>query len=281
MTSKTAIRIGLCGLAMSLGCNVSTMIGEVPDGSVLSLTPVGTSGHTCQPPQFTGDHPFTTPAEIEGVWTGFVQGSTLGLTSDAVKLTLDQGSDGSSQIHVAYGSAPPPPPATVATDYYPPGAQANGLGIATLVEGYSYVAHNVNWQAFGQQWRLRFMINQAEPWGSWCRLQSSYVTQQSGGYTFYGCAPNTGFSYSSSVGGDGGAGGTCFLFDGVGYNVPWPCAPLLLCGPAICACDECGCDMQGGSSDMIPVGPLPYVFDLLFGGDSASGNSIQLMRAVN
>ena len=68
-----------------------------------------------------GDQPFTFPTGVDGVWTGFVQGGTSGLNSDAIKLVLDQAADGTSQIHVIYGTGAPPPPATSATELYPPG----------------------------------------------------------------------------------------------------------------------------------------------------------------
>src|SRR5262245_25585447 len=139
MTERTLTRVSLCGLALTLGCDASTLVGQVPDGSApdvptpqANFTPVGTSGSTCTPPQFPGAHPFRTPAGLAGVWSGFVQGGVIGLSSDAVKLTIDQASDGTNQIHVVYGTAPPPPPATVATDFYPPGYQPYET---TLIEG--------------------------------------------------------------------------------------------------------------------------------------------------
>jgi hypothetical protein len=286
MTERTLTRMSLCGLALTLGCDASTLVGQTTDGSApdapaiqASFTPVGTMGHTCAAPQFPGDHPFTTPTGLAGVWAGFVQGGVIGLSSDAVKLTMDQASDGTNQIHVVYGTAAPPPPATVATDYYPPGYQPYAT---MLIEGYSYLAHNVNWEAFGQQWRLRFRIQQSDPWGGWCRLQSSYVSQQINGPAFYTCAPNTG-GFSTGPGGLGGNGAVasnCGLADGPGYR-PWPCAQLDLCLLSmVCACDECGCDMPGNTFDGVPTGPDPNVLDLLFNGDSATGGNVQLMRAA-
>src|SRR5262249_19974802 len=157
-------------------------------------------------------------------WTGFMQNSVLGLSSDAVRLTVDPAAAaGAGQVHIAYGSAAPPPPATVATDPYPPGHR--DLLSSMLIEGFVYLGHNVSWEAVGQQWRLRFMIDQYEPWGSWCRLQSSYVSQQSG-TNYYSCVPN---ASGYSIGPGGGDAGPCALFDPAGGpSVPWSCAQIEL-----------------------------------------------------
>lgn len=286
MTEKLLTWMGLCGLALSLGCNASTMIGQVPDGSApgndgqtttTSFVPVGTSGHTCAPPQFPGDHPYDLPAGTEGAWTGYVEGGTLGLSSDAVGLTLDHAADGSSQIHIVYGVAAPPPPATSATEPYLIDTNTIGPSAPSApIEGFAYTAHNVDWQAFGQQWRLRFLIDNSEPWGSWCRLQSSYETTYPGGVE-YGCLPNTGGG--GSVSGPGVAP-TCWLNDSAGNRGPSvSCAQFSLClGNYVCGCDECGCDMQVVSYDGVPSGPGTY--DILFDPTTASGSNLHLMRAA-
>jgi len=295
MNVKNITWIWLCGLAMTVGCDTRTIVGEVPDGSApdgsnqtTSLDPVGTSGHTCAPPQFPGDHPFNFPAGVAGVWTGYVENAALGFTSDAVRLTLDQAADGTNQIHVAYGAAPPPPPATSATDL-PPGLNggnggAGGVaGTQSVVEGFSYVAHNVDWQAFGQQWRLRFLVDIVEPWASWCRLQPSYATPSPGGVE-YACLPNTGGG-SISGPGTGLDGGTeCWVNDSTGHKEKdVSCAQLQLCpGNFVCACDQCGCDMQPIQYDGVPTGP--GIYDILFdttsaSGTSASGNNVHLLPA--
>lgn len=289
MSAKTWAWMSLCGLLLAIGCDARTLIGQVPDGSAPdgsatggsnqpSLDPVGTSGHTCAPPQFTGDHPFDLPAGTEGVWTGYVEGVNVGVSSDAIRLTLDHATDGTSQIHLVLGVKAPPPPATSATESYPPGTDTGAGGGSGQIEGFSYAAHNVNWQAFGQQWRLRFMINTAEPYGSWCRLQSSYATPYPGGVE-YGCLPNTGGGSMPSPGVDGGQ--VCYLSDNQGNPIKTvSCAQLYMCpGNYLCGCDECGCDQQGISYDGIPSGPGTY--DILFDGTSASGSGVHLMRAAN
>jgi hypothetical protein len=269
---KVVLGIGWLGLA-AVGCGAKTMIGEVPDGSdpnQASLDPVGTMGHTCQAPQFAGDLPFDFPAGVAGVWTGYDETTALGVASDAIRLTLDHAADGTSQIHIVFGVAAPPPPATSATDL-PPGISP--FGAAGLVEGFSYQAHSVEWQAFGQQWRLRFMIDNAEPWGSWCRLQPSYATPDSAGGVQYGCLPNTGGGSMATA--DGGS--TCYITDGSGHPAKTvPCAQFQLCngGAFPCGCDACGCDMQVASLDG------PGVFDILFDAASATGSGIHLLPAA-
>src|SRR5580765_272905 len=106
MKAKTLAWMSLCGLMVAIGCDAKTLIGQVPDGSapdgapgtggMQSFDPVGTMGHTCGPVQFAGDHPFDLPAGTEGVWTGYVEGIQIGISSDAVRLTLDHATDGTS-----------------------------------------------------------------------------------------------------------------------------------------------------------------------------------------
>ena len=101
----------MLGLA-SLGCGARTLIGEGSDGSLGSVIGAGGSG-TCTPPQDPNDQAFSPPTPVVGTWTGYFQGSNLPVSADAIKLTIDQASDGTNQIHIVFGSTPPPAPATV------------------------------------------------------------------------------------------------------------------------------------------------------------------------
>jgi hypothetical protein len=275
MNELTAL-MGLLGLT-SLACNARTAIGQVSDAAAAqTLSPVGTSGHTCTPPPFSDDPPFTFPAGVEGVWTGFVDGGTPGIASDAIRLTLDHAADGTSQIHVAYGTAPPPAPVTSATAL-PPGYPLFGLPYSPF-EGFPYLAHNVDWQPFGQQWRLRFLTVTTEPVGPWCRLQSSYLVKQGTDQAHYTCTPNVN-GYHGSVGGNPGTG-SCFLVDSSGQqNQAISCAQIAICEvDKDCACDECGCD---DASTRYDSGPWSRTFDLLLDGNTATGGGIHLARAAN
>jgi hypothetical protein len=218
------------------------------------------SGGTCTPVVHPGDQPFTFPTGVAGVWTGFVQGGTSGLNSDAIKLVLDQAADGTSQIHVIYGTGAPPPPATSATELYPPGWEQMQVGLMSLFEGFPYLGHNVRWQQFGQQWRLTFQLVAYQGWESWCRLQTSYPVDQEG---HYNCIPGSGWHTSP----DG-----CFVDIAPGASVEFPCAQVQLCDFSRCTCDACGCAESQYSGNG---------FDLLFDGDAASGGNVHLMRAAN
>jgi hypothetical protein len=292
MKAKTLAWMSLYGLMVAIGCDARTLIGQVPDGSAPggsggsggadqpNLEPVGTMGHTCAPPQFPGDHPYAIPAGLEGVWTGYLEGGTLGITSDAIRLTLDHATDGTSQIHVVYGVLAPPPPATSATDPYPPGANYGyGGAPGSTIEGFSYTAHNVYWDAFGQEQRLRFLKNSAEPFASWCQLQSSYATPYPGGVD-YSCLPGSGATSSPAP---NDAGQQCSLTDSSGRPIKAvSCTQVGLCfGNYYCGCDSCGCDQQIIAFDGVPSGP--GIFDILFdpAAGTASGSGIHLTRAAN
>jgi hypothetical protein len=274
MTIRIAIRVGLLGLGLtSIACGAKTMIGDVSDASAPNLQAVGTMGHTCRPPQFAGDQAFTFPAGVEGVWAGYTEQFGLGISSDAIRLTLDHAADGTSQIRVVYGTLPAPPPATSATDFYPSDASAGNASLP--IEGFAYLGHNVHWDAFGAQWRLRFMIDLAEPFAGWCRLQSSYAASGPG-LVPYSCVPNTG-GYVATDPND------CAITDGSGHPVAtFPCSQVEMCTGLICACDQCGCDMPGIDYDGIPSGPGPSSYDVLFdpAGASASGGGIHLIPAA-
>jgi hypothetical protein len=279
MTSKLAIGIGLLGL-VSLGCNASTMIGEVPDGSSITNSVIGAGGSgMCTPPRDPNDHAFTAPAAVVGTWTGYFQGSILPVGADAIKLTIDQASDGSSQIQVVLGSNPPPPAATVATDLYPP-ALANGPAEPNwynlhYIEGVTYPAHEVQW--FGQ--RIKFVIAGGEGWDSWCQLQQSFASTQNG-VPYYYCVPGGGAG-GSRTGADGGL--ECYAtLDSHGTTTPVDCDQVALCGAGNigpCQCDECGCSKSMSSTSL---------FDITFDGDVATGTGspggngyLRLTRATN
>src|SRR4051812_14196348 len=196
------------GLAfMFLACDAHTLIGMVPDGSapddgaphrdVLAPdVPVGTEGHTCTPVTFPGDAPYTLPAGVIGTWTGYFQGGSPVPTSDVIKFSIQQLADGSGEVRVTVGTAAAPPPAATATEDYPPGTTPNPtMRLPAFVEGVSYLAHAVTWQGS----RLKFLLSIAEPWESWCALQTSYFVADANRYN---CVPGFGGQTSSS--GDAG-----------------------------------------------------------------------------
>ncbi len=272
MTSKLAIGIGLLGLTW-LGCDARTMIGEAPDAMLGSVIGAGGSG-TCTPPRDPADQAFTPPTPVVGTWTGYFQGSNLPVGADAIKLTIDQASDGTNQIHIVFGSTPPPAPATVATDLYPPDLNDGPWSISNrrYIDGFSYPAHEV--QLFGQ--RLKFLIAGGEAWDSWCQLQQSFKYTQDDGFSSYWCVPGAGGGGSQPTA-DGGT--QCFAFVDSHTTVPVDCDQSAMCIQGYCQCDGCGC-----SKSLNPTA----LFDITFDGDVATGtgglgtgNYLRLTRATN
>src|SRR5262249_54645261 len=125
-----------------VACGASTMIGEVPPSPVFSTFGAGGSG-TCAPPMDPNDRPFTPPASVSGTWTGYFEGTNLAVGDDAIKLTIDQATEGSNQIHVVFGSKALPPPPTIATDLYPADPPPSGMLPHYFLSGFPYPAHEV------------------------------------------------------------------------------------------------------------------------------------------
>jgi|tagenome__1003787_1003787.scaffolds.fasta_scaffold20381545_2 hypothetical protein len=270
------------GLAfMFLACDAHTLIGMVPDGSapddgaphrdVLAPdVPVGTEGHTCTPVTFPGDAPYTLPAGVAGTWTGYFQGGSPVPTSDVIKFSIQQLADGSGEVRVTIGTAAPPPPAASATDYYPPGVPTDvTFRIPTLIEGVSYLAHAVTWQGT----RLKFLLSEAQPWESWCALQSSYfVADQSR----YNCIPGFGGGWSFPPV-DAGGEPSCTASDVQGTKqTPVSCPQLSQCNGQFCTCDSCGCAAAAAVASSFDV---TFDADLVTGvGD---GHNVRLTRNAN
>jgi hypothetical protein len=270
MNRTHTIPAALLALA-SFGCEARTLIGEVPDGSApdgvttTSPPPGADAGGTCNP-VFAGDPTFAVPPELAGTWTGFIQGGSS-LPSDAIKLVLDRAADGSGQIHVIYGTAAPPPPATSATELYPAGLSTMQVILASLFEGVPYAGHEVRFQPFGTQWRLTFSVAAYQGWESWCRLQTSYPTDDG----HYNCVPGSGVTFVYG----GQPDPVCIALNvgGVpGGQLEVSCAQATLCDFNHCTCDACGCAESSRATNS---------FDLLFDGDGASGGNVHLMRAAN
>jgi hypothetical protein len=266
-TGKLATLTALSVVSLA-ACDARTLIGMVPDGSAPddgSLphsdaapppdAPPGTEGHTCAPVTFPGDAPFTLPAGVAGTWTGYFQGGSPLQSSDAIKFSIQPLADGSGEIQVTVGTAAPPPPATSATDYYPPGAPTGtdppGVRIAEIVEGVSYVGHAVSWQGT----RLTFLLSTAQPWDSWCALQTSYFVADRNQYN---CVPGFGGVTTYS---DGGS--VCVSEDLQGSKqTPVPCAQFMQCNGQFCTCDSCGCAASVATTAS---------FDVTFDGDLVTG----------
>jgi hypothetical protein len=257
-------------LALSmLACDARTLIGMVPDGAAPDAAQTNTGdggmaagdgGHTCTPVTFDNDAPYTLPAGVAGNWTGYFQGgSPLGNT-DVVRFAIQQRADGTGEIHVTMGTAAPPPPATSATDYYPPGVQGPLFGLPTIIEGFSYTAHAVTWQGL----RLKFLRPGAQPWESWCNLQTSYYVASRGDYN---CVPGSGGSATYAD-----AGSVCLSEDGT-KQTQVPCPQFEMCNGYTCACDSCGC-----SASNVVTGDFDVTFDGNLVTGVGEGHNVRLTR---
>src|SRR4029079_13018406 len=163
------------------------------------------------------------------------------------------------------GTATPPPPATSATESYPPGASATLRTSLTVIDGFTYLAHAVTWQGT----RLKFLLGRAQPYESWCALQSSYYVPDRAAYN---CIPGYGGTLSPH-GGDAGA--VCIAQTDDGKTMtPISCAQLAMCN-AVCSCDACGCSASAFSQDE---------FDVTFDGDVVTGvgegHNVRLTRVA-
>jgi len=274
MTNKTlTLGISLFGL-VALGCDGRTMIGDLPNGTPTASTLGAGGSGTCMPLHDQMDQPFTPPAGVTGVWTGYFQGTNLPVGQDAVTLTIDQAADGSNQIHAVFGTNPPPAPATVATDSYPAGTSTNppSIPVPSYIEGFSYTGHEVQW--IGQ--RLKFGVEPAEAWDSWCKLQQSYWVQyENPSSRSYNCVPGSGLMWSNDP-----TTQTCTAFLDEHTTVPVDCDQANMCSARVCQCDECGC--------AAPVDANSH-FDITFDGDLVTGtgptffgsNYLRLTRSTN
>ena len=212
---------------------------------------------------FPGDAPFTLPAGVAGIWTGYFQGGSPLPPSDVLRISILPLADGFGEIHVVMGTAAPPPPATSATDYYPPGGPTDiTANLPRLIDGFSYLAHAVTWD--GQ--RLKMRVSYGEPWQSWCALQLSYAIADRPGT--YNCVPGLG---GGSIG--SGPDQMCTAQDmGGTKNTPISCAQLFMCFGQ-CTCDACGCAAAVDDYE---------AFDVTFDGDLltgvGAGKNIRLTR---
>lgn len=292
-TGKLATLSAVSALSL-LACDARTLIGMVPDasppdsgsapdswptdsndGAVTGNSPDATDGFvggftvdagkgTCTPVTWPGDTPAALPAGAAGNWTGYFQGSSPLGTSDAVKFSIRQRSDGSGEILVTMGTAVPPPPATSATDYYPPGLMmATPISSPWLIDGFTYLAHEVKWQGS----RLQMSIPLAQPWESWCALQPTYAVVDAPGR--YNCIPGINSRSSSMFG--------CFAEDDQGRKeTPISCAEMAMCSISYCTCDSCGCAASTAST---------AGFDVTLDGDTITGvgdgHNVRLTRDPN
>ncbi|HTA21644.1 MAG TPA: hypothetical protein VK989_20265, partial [Polyangia bacterium] len=161
-------------------------------------------------------------------------------------------------ISVVLGMGPPPAPPTNAAATWPPTADANSTTAlvelpSTYIEGFVYDAYEVQWDGG----RLRFVINGAEPWQPYCKLQTSYYIASNAFPVGYRCIDGDG-----SGGGTADGGLTCYASNGQPHPPTVSCEQAFACDQ-LCACDAAGCGAQITNTTS---------FDITFTGPKGEGN---------
>jgi hypothetical protein len=196
---------------------------------------------------------FTVQPTLLGTWTGYFENFTFPSTSDAIRLSLTQSSDGSGKVSVVLGMGTPPAPPTDPAADWPPSAAPIKPDPSSLdkvlggyIEGFAYDAYEVRWT----EDRLQFVINNFEPFRPYCQLQTSYLTTNAG----YQCIP-------------GGSGGGSGLPDGgwmceAGNGQTVSCEQAFYCDQ-LCTCVAAGCGASVKNTTS---------FDITFSGTKGDGN---------
>jgi hypothetical protein len=254
---------GAAGTAMQHDASVADVQVAPPlDGGFAGASPGGSAG-SAPPPSDAGlptlpNPTYTVQSSFLGTWSGYFENFAFPSTSDGIRLSIAQNADGSGKISVVLGMGPPPAPPTSADATWPPIASSDPRTVLTAlmtlpesyIEGFAYDAYAVQVDSA----RVRFIINDSEPWQTYCQLQTSYyvTSEVPAGYE---CTP----------GGGGGGGGdplTCASTNAQGVSVPVSCMQVFACG-RLCACDAVGCGAQVRNTTS---------FDITFTGPKGAGN---------
>jgi hypothetical protein len=200
---------------------------------------------------------YTVQSTLLGTWSGYFENFTFPSKSDNLLLSLSQNADGSGKISVVLGMGPPPAPPTSAAATWPPTTDPSSVMDLTelagsYIEGFTYDAYDVQWDGG----RLRFVINDDEPWQPYCQLQTSYYVTENmpAGYQ---CIPGNG---SGSGNSDGST--TCYAANGQPKPPVVSCMQAFACD-MLCACDAAGCGAQVSRTTS---------FDITFTGTKGQGN---------
>jgi len=180
------------------------------------------------------------------IWTGYVQGEGLVAANGDFTITMQRSGSQACGTLVFGEPTAPLPPATDAQLSYPPGLDYHTAERG--VSGFSYTLLDATITGA----RLRFRLTFAEPWESWCELQTPYPNDaETSGYN---CLPNAGVQEQ---------GNHCVLI-GPGPLPAASCAQVNLCDiTQVCECnaERCRSSFQLSS----PIG------DFHLDGDKAQG----------
>jgi hypothetical protein len=182
---------------------------------------------------------------LTGSWSGYVQGQ-----GDEYNFVLDlAGSDDAPCGTIRFGEPRQYPAATDPEAGYLPGDESHKN--LQLAAGFTYTLLAVQ----ADVPRLRFRVSFAEPYASWCGLQTSYPEPDSEGYT---CVQDYGSGAWHTANG-------CYQKDSEGNQHPVSCTQYGMCEsidpPCQCQADGCEANVEGSG---------PY-FDLHFAGTAATG----------
>ena len=219
--SLAAALIACGGQVRDVGSNAVDHMGE--GGS----TATGVSDSPSSPPP--RPLPEWPSCEADGgapaeTWTGYVQGQTSLSLPNHGEFTLTLQRNGSEACgSIIFGEPVSFPAATDPRTAAP--LPADQLTQLPRLPGFTYSLLDVSITAD----RLQFGVSAAEPYQSWCALQTSYPNdaEQSG----FGCLPNLGF----------GTNGTSCALDAPGPAVSCDQVVLCLYTAGVCECNSERC----------------------------------------
>lgn len=213
------------GASMLVGCNQ----GEVPIGA-------------------------SQQSLLVGEWEGYIEHRTWPSGSDSVRLSITAATETSVTGAITFGTPASFPPPTTPTEAYPDDARCNNWDTPGphLLEGYAFTILEPKVTDL----RIRFGIQQLEPWKPYCELQTPVAT----GDGWYDCLPSGSSKYGE---------GDCAIAEDSENWVDVPCCQMKFCFQG----GGCTCDASGCTIDMSPGG---VSFDLEVEGNDADGSSPML-----
>ncbi len=190
-------------------------------------------------------------------WTGWVENYQFPSGSDVIKFSFASDSAGQVVGQVVFGVGTPPPPATDPNVGYP---DENDTGAYTQMEGFPYSMVTTSYTPS----RLRFTIQENEPWTGWCALQ----TPMFDGDTTCLPAWNGMLDPNNNY---------CALFNPNGETLVVDCGKFNLC-PRVCICSAASCRVKLPEDTTSPFDPSPAArtvsFDLALSGSIGSGSVV-------
>ena len=270
----------ILGVFVALACS-GKAIDVGPGGTSQGGSPAaGGTGATSWSPSTPGDCTDQTPLPtwpddsqclaqsnlpLVGRWQGYVENQMTPwdqLVLDIKGASVAGGICGTLTL----GSAPLPPAATDPNVGYPPDNNYQVYGPSSIggSPNTSFASYRLTLlQANTDGRRVRFRVSKAEPFHSWCQLQTSYRIRSSAGNTCT-CLP----LWPQIISAQTNADGTCTIEHSRSERLTANCGMMALCLASACQCNASGCDAPFGVLNLRSVD-----FDLRFSGNSAVGSN--------